>query len=365
MSLDALTLTHSGIQSLQPYVPGKPVEELERELGIKDSVKLASNESPLGVNQALLAELSGYLGKVNLYPDANAYQLKQALSAQLGLSASQFTLGNGSNDVLDMIARAFAGPGQQVIVSEFAFLVYPIVAKLVNADLVTTPALDWGHDLSAMKAAITEKTSLIFIANPNNPTGTWLKSAALKSFLEGVPEHVIVVLDEAYFEYVTEADYPDSVKWLSTFPNLIITRTFSKAYGLAGLRIGYAMSSPAIADILNRIRQPFNNNVFALIAAEKALSDAEFLRESVAVNQQGLVQLMTFFNERGIEYIPSVANFITFRVGPNAMDIYNQLLRKGVIVRPIANYNMPHYLRVSIGLAAQNQRFIHALSECL
>lgn len=366
---DFLALATPGVQALQPYQPGKPIEELEREYGIRDAVKLASNENPLGPGPAALDAIRGQLPELARYPDGNGFALKAALAEKHGIEPERITLGNGSNDILELLARAFVTPEHEIVFSAHAFAVYPIVTRAVGARAVITPARDWGHDLDAMLGAVTDRTRLVFIANPNNPTGTWLGKAALERFLRQVPERVLVVLDEAYFEYASDpamgaADYPDGTQWRDAFANLVVTRTFSKAYGLAGLRIGYGVSHPRVAEVLNRVRQPFNVNSLALVAAEAALGDADHLAHGVASNAAGLRFLVNAFEELGLGYIPSVANFVCVRVGDGAR-VYEDLLREGVIVRPVANYGMPEYLRVTVGTAEENRRFIDALRVVL
>ena len=367
--MDIYSLATPGVQSLKPYQPGKPLTELEREYGIREAVKLASNENPLGPSPMALEIIRTQLPDLARYPDGNGFALKQALASKHGVQAAQITLGNGSNDILELLARAFVTPENEVIFSQHAFAVYPIVTQAVGAKAVVTPARDWGYDLEAMAAAVNDKTRLVFIANPNNPTGTWLTRQQLQAFLLQVPSHVVVVLDEAYFEYASDpaigaSDYPNGMQWLKTCPNLVVTRTFSKAYGLAGLRVGYSVSQVAIADLLNRVRQPFNVNSLALAAAEAALQDQVHLEKGLACNVQGLQQYVQAFKELGLEYIPSIANFICVKVG-DAARVYDQLLRLGVIVRPVANYAMPEYLRITVGTAEENQRCISALQQVL
>lgn len=363
--MSAIELATKGVQGLHPYVPGKPVEELERELGIRNIVKLASNENPLGPSPKVLEAIRMASAELTRYPDGSAFRLKNALADHLAVNADQITVGNGSNDILELIARAFVTPEHEVIFSQHAFAVYPIVTQAVGATAVVVKARDWGHDLDAMANAITERTKLIFIANPNNPTGTWISKGELKAFLKVVPDNVIVVLDEAYAEYVDQENYPNGVRIQKRFENVILTRTFSKAYGLAALRVGYSVSTPEIAQILNRVRQPFNANALALAAAEAALGDAEYLKQSVACNNEGLEQLIAGFKELNLEYIPTVANFITVEVGPNASEIYQKLLETGVIVRPVANYEMPNHLRISVGTKDENQTFLTKLADIL
>ena len=372
MSVDFQTLAVKGVQGLSPYQPGKPIEELERELGISGILKLASNENPMGPSTMVVDALHEPVIEMDLYPDGNGFILKQKLSEKLGVSQSQITLGNGSNDVLDMIARAFLCEGREAIYSQYAFAVYPISIQAVGATAKVAKALPidhddnpYGHDLEAMQALITDKTRVIFIANPNNPTGTWLEASALDNFLLKVPKSVLVVVDEAYFEYVQQADYPDTLQWLDKYPNLIVTRTFSKIYALASLRVGYAVCSEQIADLLNRVRQPFNVNTPALLAATAALDDSEHLEQCVEINTKGIKFWQAACQYRGLDYIPTVGNFITIDMGKDAAPIYDALLRQGVIVRPIANYGLPNHLRITIATPEQNQQCLDALDKVL
>ena len=358
-------LAAPGVPALHPYVPGKPVSELERELGIRDSIKLASNENPLGISPQVQEVLRGQIGDLARYPDGGGFALRQRLAALHGVAAQTITLGNGSNDVVDLVARAFLCPGVEAVFSQYAFAVYPISTQAVGATARVAPAKNFGHDLAAMAALVNEQTRVVFIANPNNPTGTWLGASELRDFIAALPDWVLVVVDEAYVEYVQEPDYPDTSRWLGDFPNLIVTRTFSKAYGLAGLRVGYGLANPQVADLLNRVRQPFNVNSLALAAAEAALDDPEHLRRSVELNQAGLAQLEAGLRTLGVDYIPSVGNFITLDLGRPAAPVDQALLREGCIVRPLANYGMPNHLRVTVGLAAENQRFLSALGRVL
>jgi len=355
----------AGVAHLNPYVPGKPVSELERELGINNSVKLASNENPLGCSPLALEAINGELGEIGRYPDGGGFELRNALAAKHGVDAAGITLGNGSNDVLDMITRVFLGPGKESLFSQHAFAVYPLSSQAVGAELKIAPAKDYGHDLDAMARMISEHTGVIWIANPNNPTGNWLGSSELRSFIESLPAEIIVVVDEAYIEYVDEADYPDSSNWLDDFPNLIVTRTFSKAYGLASLRVGYGLSHPDVADLLNRVRQPFNVNSMALAAARASLDDQGFIQRAVELNRQGMSQLTQGFEDMGLEYIPSVGNFITVDVKRSGPEVDQALLREGCIVRPVANYGLPDHLRVSIGLPEENERLLSAMKKVL
>ncbi|MCG6967629.1 MAG: histidinol-phosphate transaminase [Chromatiaceae bacterium] len=354
-----------GLASLKPYVPGKPLSELERELGITGSVKLASNENPLGPSERVRAAIEAQLADLARYPDGGAFELRSALARRHGVDMSCVTLGNGSNDVLDMVARAFLWAGRESLFSQYAFAVYPISSMAVGATLRTAPAVDYGHDLNAMRGMLGEQTGVVWIANPNNPTGSCLGRDALRAFIEDVPPSVIIVVDEAYFEYVRDDDYPDTSLWLSDFPNLVVTRTFSKAYGLAALRVGYGLSHPDVADLLNRVRQPFNVDSLAQAAAIAALGDRDYLRRSVELNDRGMRQLVEGVTRLGLAYIPSSGNFLTVDLGREAGPVDQALLRLGVVTRPIANYGLPNHLRVSIGLAAENARFLAALEQVL
>jgi len=367
MSVDYQSLAVEGVQALSPYQPGKPIEELAREFGLNpdEIIKLASNENPLGPSEKAMAAARKALEESCLYPDGNGFALKQALASRFGVAMNQITLGNGSNDVLEVIARCFAGPNSEVVFSQYAFAVYPLVAQAIGAKGVSVPAKAWGHDLDAMADAVNERTKLVFVANPNNPTGTVHTADAIEAFLQRIPEQVLVVLDEAYCEYLTGKAFPDGVRLLERFPNLVVCRTFSKAWGLAAMRVGYAFSSPAIADVLNRVRQPFNVNSIALAAAAAVLEDEDYLNRSREVNEAGLRQLAEGFEKIGVPFIPSVGNFIAVEVGQQAAEVYQALLSRGVIVRPVAGYGMPNHLRVSVGLAEENQRFLDALSDAL
>ncbi len=365
MACDFIRLAVPGVRALQPYQPGKPVEELERELGIDNIVKLASNENPLGPGEAVKTAISQALPECSRYPDASGFGLKDALQQRYGVAPDQITLGNGSNDVLELIARTFLQPDDEVIYSQYAFVVYPLLTQACGARAVVTEACEWGHDLAAMQAAISDATRLIFIANPNNPTGTWLTQEVLREFLQQVPAHILVVLDEAYTEYVAESEFPDGLALQAEYPNLIVTRTFSKAFGLAALRVGYAVASTQVTDLLNRVRQPFNVGTLAQSAAIAALNDAAYLQQTVALNHAGMAQLEQGLRQLGLNYIPSVANFITVDMGQPAAPVYDAMLKQGVIVRPLANYAMPNHLRISIGLEQENQRCLDVLQKVL
>ncbi|MHA6493828.1 histidinol-phosphate transaminase [Pseudomonas borbori] len=364
---DFLALAQPGVQKLSPYVPGKPVDELARELDLDPAtiIKLASNENPLGPSRKALEAIQRELAELTRYPDGNGFALKDRLARRYGVTVGQVTLGNGSNDILELVARAYLAPGLNAVFSEHAFAVYPIATQAVGAQGKVVPAKNHAHDLDGMLAAIDANTRVLFIANPNNPTGTWFGPKALGDFLAKVPAHVLVVLDEAYIEYAEGEELPDGLDYLSGHSNLLVSRTFSKAYGLAALRVGYAISSAQIADVLNRVRQPFNVNSLALAAACAAFDDAEYLAESRRLNETGMAQLEAGFRTLGLSWIPSKANFIAVDLARESMPVYQALLREGVIVRPVANYGMPTYLRISIGLLDENARFLEALTKVL
>jgi histidinol-phosphate aminotransferase len=348
------------ILSLTPYQGGRPISEIQREYGLSNVIKLASNENPLGVSKKVQEAIKSAVTQIGRYPDGNGYYLKDALAKKLSVSAKSITLGNGSNDILELIPRAYVcSKDDEVIFSQYAFVVYPLVTKAIGAKAIVTPANDFGHDLNAMYEAITDKTKVIFIANPNNPTGTLLSNEEIYNFLKKVSNEIIVVLDQAYIEYLDVEDV--YIDWLKDFPNLVITRSFSKAYGLAGLRVGYSISSEEIADYLNRIRQPFNVNLIAQEAAIAALSDTDFLAESVKVNSDGLLQLEEGFRSLGLKFIKSHANFISVKVS-NSMELNQKLLEKGIIVRPV---EMKDYLRISVGTYAENAKFLEVLKEII
>ena len=348
------------ILGLSPYQGGKPIEELERELGIKNVIKLASNENPLGASLKVVEAIKLSLKDAHRYPDGNGYELKRAISQHLDVALEMISLGNGSNELLELIARVFVCKNtDEVIFSQYAFVVYPLVTQALGATAKVAPAKDYSHDLNAMLELINDNTKLIFIANPNNPTGTLVSDDEIYNFLIKIPSDIPVVLDQAYFEYLNVSD--EAVDWLNEFDNLIITRTFSKAYGLAGLRVGYSVCSPIIADFINRVREPFNVNHTAQVAAICALSDLDYLEESKKVNINGLRQLEKGFKKLKLTYIPSHANFIAVKFS-NAMKIYNDLLKEGVIVRPV---EMDNFLRISIGTTEENTYLLQALEKIL
>jgi len=354
------------IRRISPYEPGKPIGELAREMGIPEAgiVKLASNENPLGMSSRAKEAAAAALVAGERYPDGNAFDLKAALCSRFGVQPDQLVIGNGSNDVLELAARAFLGVGRSAVFSQHAFAVYALSTNATGAVGIEVPAKDFGHDLPAMAAAIRPDTRIVFIANPNNPTGTFVEGAAIEAFLASVPSDVLVVLDEAYTEYLGAQQRYDSLAWLPRFPNLLVSRTMSKAYGLAGLRVGYGIGHPEVADLMNRVRQPFNVSSVALAAAVAALSDVEFLERTADLNSRGMSQITEALAELSLEWIPSAGNFLAFKVG-DAPAVNRALLQQGVIVRPIGGYGMPEWLRVSIGLPEENARFIAALRQAL
>ena len=368
--LDLCELSPAYVRAIAPYQPGKPITELAREFGLDERsiVKLASNENPRGLSPRALAAIQAALPELARYPDG--FELTQALSQRLGVAMQQIVLGNGSNDVLELAGMAFLAPGCSAVYSQHAFAVYPLATQARGAHSIVVPAKHFGHDLEAMLAAIRSDTHVVFIANPNNPTGTLLTAAELESFLERAPKNVVVVVDEAYNEYLTPELRCPSIAWIERFPNLIVTRTFSKVYGLAGLRVGYAVCRPEVAALLNRVRQPFNVNNLAIAAAVAAFADQDFVRESYALNVAGMAQLLDGCRRLGLAWIASYGNFVTIEI-PRADNqsqagaVFQKLLRLGVIVRPLANYGMPDHLRVTIGLARENARFLEALQAVL
>lgn len=360
-----LQYANPGVQSLSPYQAGKPIEELERELGITNIIKLASNENPFGFPDSAKQAIQRQLNDLTRYPDSNGFELKAAIAKKFDLKPSQITLGNGSNDLLELVAHTFAGEQDEIIFSQYAFIVYPLVTGAINAVAREVPAKNWGHDLNGFLAAINDKTKLIYMANPNNPTGNFLSEAEIDTFLAKVRSNIIVVLDEAYTEFTAEQERVDSFALLKKYPNLVVTRSLSKAYGLAGLRIGYAVSNPEIADLFNRVRQPFNCNSLALAAAVAVMNDDAFVEKVAENNRVELNRYEAFCAKYGLAYIPSKGNFITIDFKRPAAPIYDALLREGVIVRPIAGYGMPHHLRISIGLPEENERLFNALIKVL
>ena len=354
------------VRAIAPYQAGKPIEELASEHGLQpDSiVKLASNENPLGMPESARAAIGAALAELGRYPDSNGFELKAALSRKLGVPADWITLGNGSNDILEGAAAVMLAPGRSCVYAQHSFAVYPLATMARGARSIVVPARDFGHDLGAMLAAIDADTRLVFVANPNNPTGTFVGADGMAEFLGRVPPRVVVVLDEAYNEYLPPEQRHPSIDWVRRFPNLLVSRSFSKAYGLAGLRVGYGVAQPELTDLLNRVRQPFNCNSLAQAAAVAALADEAFVARSVEVNRQGMAQVTAAFDALGLRHLPSFGNFVLVQVGDGAA-VYQGLLKRGVIVRPVANYGLPQWLRVTIGLTEENEKFIAALREVL
>jgi histidinol-phosphate aminotransferase len=363
---DLSSLAPDYVRGIARYLPGKPVAELAREFGLdeRDIVKLASNENPRGPSPAVRAAIAAAVDDLSRYPDGNGFALKAALSARHRVSPEQIVLGNGSNDILELVTQAFLRRGDQTVYSAHAFAVYPLATQARGAAGIEVPAKDLGHDLTAMRSAITPATRIVFIANPNNPTGTWIAPDALRAFIAAVRDDVLIVLDEAYNEYLDSAKHAPSAEWVGLYPNLVVSRTFSKAYGLAALRVGYGIMDPNVADMLNRVRQPFNVNALAQVAALAALADTCYVDESRAINREGMRQLEDGVRALGLSFVPSHANFLLVRVG-DAATLYQRLLQRGVIVRPVANYGLPEFLRVTVGLPAENQRFLDAVAAAL
>ena len=358
------------VRALAPYQSGRPIAEVAREFGLDEAriVKLASNENPLGMPESAKIAMLAAMADIGRYPDANGFDLKAAITAKYDVPQDWITLGNGSNDILELAAHAFLQPGQGIVYAQYSFAVYALATQAVGARAIVVPARDHGHDLDAMLDAITGDTKLVFIANPNNPTGTFIGAAALEKFLNAVPPQVVVVLDEAYNEFLAADLQYDSIGWVRKYPNLLVSRTMSKAYGLAGLRVGFGIAQPSVTDLLNRIRQPFNVNSLAQAAAIAALDDTAFLQKSAELNAAGYAQLTAAFAELDLEYVPSFGNFVLVRVGSDdgaGARVNLALLRQGVIVRPVANYGLPQWLRISIGLPEENAAFIDALKNAL
>jgi histidinol-phosphate aminotransferase len=352
------------VRAIAPYVGGKPIDEVARELDLDPAtiIKLASNENPRGASPKVQAAIAAALGDLTRYPDGNGYALKAALASRLRVAPEQIVLGNGSNDVLELVTQAFLRPGDDALYSQYAFIVYPLATQARGARGIEVAAKDHGHDLDAMLAAITGSTRVVFIANPNNPTGTWLAGDVVERFISAVPRDVIVVLDEAYDEFLDPSERAPSTAWISRYPNLVVSHTFSKAHGLAALRVGYGVMDAAIADLLNRVRQPFNVNSLAQTAALAALEDTQYVEDSRVLNREGRRQLEAGLQALRLRYLPSRGNFVLFEAG-DAMAVYQALLRQGVIVRPVANYGLPAWLRVTVGTAQENERFLASLAR--
>jgi histidinol-phosphate aminotransferase len=358
------------VRAIAPYQGGKPIAEVAREFGLDEAaiVKLASNENPLGIPQSSKQAMQQAFADLARYPDSNGFDLKAAIVKKFKVPSDWITLGNGSNDILELAARALVQPGQSVVYSQYSFAVYPLATQAVGARAIVVPANNFGHDLEAMVDSIASDTNLVFVANPNNPTGTFVAGEQIAAMLKRIPSYVVVVLDEAYTEYLPSHLHYDPLAWVRQYPNLIVSRTFSKAYGLAGLRVGFGIAQPALTDLLNRIRQPFNVNSLAQAAAVAALSDDEYLVKSAQLNAEGYRQITEAFTHMGIEFVPSYGNFVLFRAGDDdgaGARVNLELLKQGVIVRPVGNYGLPQWLRVSIGLPHENEAFLKALKSVL
>lgn len=361
--MDIKKLINPGLLNLSPYKPGKPVEDLERELGITNAIKLASNENPLGPSPIAIEAVNKILSGLHRYPDGNALRLKESISNEYNVDIDQITVGNGSNDIIEFAVRSFLSSKDSAVFSEHAFAVYPLAVQTAGAEGIEVPAVNWGHDLEAMLGAVKENTKLVFIANPNNPTGTFISRDKIISFLDAISSDVIVFLDQAYFDYASYENNDVDFEFVEEFPNLIISRSFSKAYGLAGFRIGYSVSSKVIADYLNRVRQPFNANSLALAAAEAALTDKAHMMNSLKMNSEQKTVLYKGLTDLGYEFIPTHGNFICFDCKQDANIAFNLLLKEGVIVRSMEVYKMPNHLRVTIGTPEENRIFLEKISK--
>jgi histidinol-phosphate aminotransferase len=364
--MDVRHLVPEWIRTLTPYPPGKPIEEVERELGISDSIKLASNENPLGPSPKAVEAVRAALDRLHLYPDGSAFYLTRRLASQHRVAPEDILVGNGSNEIIELVVRTFLRPRDEAVMADQAFVVYRLVTQAVAATPKIVPLKNFTHDLEAIADAVTPRTRLVFLANPNNPTGTMFDRVAWQAFLRALPANqLVVVADDAYADYVEDPDYPDTTGSRGDGSVPVVTlRTFSKLYGLAGLRIGYAVAPSAVIDAMQRIRQPFNVNALAQIGALAALDDHEHVRRTLQVNREGMTYLTEQFRRMELPYVPSVANFVLVRVG-QGIDVYEKLLRRGVIVRPMDGYGFPEYLRVTVGLPAENERFIEALTATL
>ena len=362
--MDLRALVPEWIRTLTPYPPGKPIEELERELGIRDSIKLASNENPLGPSPKAVAAIAAVLADLHRYPDGSAFYLKRRLAERLGVSEAELIVGNGSNEIIELAVRTFLRPGDEAVMADQAFVVYRLVVQSAGGSSRMVPLRDFTHDLEAIAAAVTPRTRLVFLGNPNNPTGTIFRRAAWRAFLGRLPEHLLVVADDAYAEYVEDPEYPDTIRERGDRVPVLSLRTFSKLYGLAGLRIGYGVAAAPVIDALDRIRQPFNVNALALAGARAALDDEEHVRRTLAANRAGMAFLVEACRALGLAHVPSAANFVLVRVGDGAR-VYEALLRRGVIVRPMAVYGFPEHVRVTVGTEAENARFVAALRAVL
>jgi len=365
MSLDILNNLNPGIKSLHPYEPGRSIDEVTKEFGHKEVVKLASNENPLGASPKALEILTEFQNAMHLYPDGNGAKIKEEIASHEDVTSEKIIIGNGSNEILEIAARAFLNPNVSSIISKHAFAVYKIVTQSIGASLIEVPACEWGHDLKSFPDYLEESTRVIFIANPNNPTGTYNTHEEVHSLLKKIPSSVLVVLDCAYFEYVLKEDYVKPINLLEEFDNLLITKTFSKIHGLASIRVGYGIANSSLIEMLNRIRQPFNVNALAQAMAATAISDHEHINKSINLNAQQYKILFEELTKLGFECIPSVGNFITFKGDFVGNEMFNSLMKKGIIVRPVDIYDMQDFIRVTIGTEAENLKFLGALKQLL
>lgn len=360
-----MSLVAPHIAAIRPYVPGKPMAELERELGLTSTIKLASNENPLGPSPKVARALRAQLSQINRYPDGSAHDLTRALAAKLDVPPEAILLGNGSNEAIDIAVRTFLRPGEEVVSAAGAFVVYQLATQAAGGTNVVVPMRDHTHDLPAMAAACTTRTRLVFVANPNNPTGTWVTEREVERFLAALPEETIAVFDEAYCEYFGRRSYPDTLRRVRAGAPVFCLRTFSKAYGIAGLRIGYLVGPPAHVAEMNKVREPFNTNHLAQVAALAALADERHLRRVVRLNRKERERLAAALAALGLEVVPSEANFLLVGLRRDGAAVYQALLQRGVIARPVANYGYPRHLRVTVGLPEENDRFLAALQEVL
>ena len=358
-------LVNDPYETLRPYVPGKPVSETERELGITGAVKLASNENPLGPSPKALAAVRDTLARGSDYPDGGAFYLKQGLAEFTGFPSSQVVVGNGTNELIEMAVRTFVRPGEHMLFARHSFVIYKLCAMAAGVPIKEVPFREDHIDLSALAEAVTPETKLVFVDNPNNPTGTHVGRKDVEAFLEKVPPQVVIVLDEAYFEYHTAEDYPHGFDYIGQRERLIVTRTFSKAYGLAGFRVGYGIAEPSIIDYLNRARQPFNVNALAQVAALAALKDTEHVEKTVTLNHREMERMIPEFTNRGLGVLPSQANFVLVDFHRDSQEVFNTLLRQGVIVRPMEGYGFPTRARITIGTPEHNNRLLHAIDAVL
>lgn len=358
-------LVRKNVLKMEPYLPGKPIKEVQRELGLKNIIKLASNENPLGPSQGAIKALKRGLPILNRYPEGSGFYLKKTLAKKLKVRPENLILGNGTDELIELVAKVFLNPEEEIVVSEGAFIRYKMAGDLMAGKVVSVPMKNFTHDLAAMKRAITPGTKIVFIANPNNPTGTYVNKKDVAAFIDDLPPGVLVVFDEAYYEYVTEKDYPQTISYVKQGKNVIVLRTFSKIYSLAGLRIGYGITKPEIISYLELIRPPFNTNSLAQLAAEASLNDVGRLKKSIRMIQEGKKFLYKNLDEMGLTYIPSAANFVLLKTGRSGKDIFNRLLTEGLIVRSMEEYKFPEYIRVTIGLEKENQKFIKALRKLL